>query len=291
MNKENSHLVDKISDQHIKSIAREIAGHSRILDQAIRKNDATKLQKAYLPLLRLYWKIKTEINSGLLEVSCDLQEILTISRQQINDLQILSRLNPLNIQSILASISEKTTYSQPASYRSALSHDIQLNILEYSNLNSMVALSCTCTWLWDILNSKDVAYIWKELAGIYFSHYLEEDNIDSMKKFKRAFLNHYKWQYTLSDDSDKNPDYKKSDSYYEIKRKGLLFTKSVEGGLISALKSNEFKINFKINYADPLAFYMKDAEAKSGICSAIPAEYSGNCFLFISCARRSRCSE
>lgn len=84
MNKENSHLVDKISDQHIKSIAREIAGHSRILDQAIRKNDATKLQEAYAPLFRLHWKIKAEINTDMLEDSSELQKILTISRQQIN---------------------------------------------------------------------------------------------------------------------------------------------------------------------------------------------------------------
>ena len=265
MNKEKSDLVDKITGQHIESVAREIAKHPRILDQAIRKNDATKLQEAYMPLLRLHWKIKAEINTGLVEDNSVLQEILTISRQQINDLQVLSQLNPLNIESILASLSAKPTSVPSVSYSSAVPHDIQLNILEYSNLDSLIALSCTNTRLWDMLNSKDTAYIWKALAGIYFSRHPEKDTIDNMKKFKRGFLKHYDFKYT-TDYFDTRPDYyKKGYSYYEIKKRGLLFREAVEGGLIPAVKSQDFKINFKTNYADPLAFHMKDAEAKDSI--------------------------
>lgn len=253
----------KITTKYIASIRQEIAKHPRILDQAIRKNDVTKLKEACLPLLRLHHKIKMEINTGLLEENSELQEILTISRQQINDLQALSQLNPLNIENVLESFSVETKSVQPASYSSAVSLDIQFNILEYCNLDSVVALACTNTQLWEDHNSKDVAFIWKALASIYFSRYPIKDTIDSMKKFKGAFLEHYVYRYAIPNDYfDRYPDYKKDYPYYEIKRNGLLFRKAVEGGLMPATESKEFKETFKTRYADPLTLYLNDAKAK-----------------------------
>jgi ankyrin repeat protein len=263
MNENKLRSIDKITAQHIASIKQEIARHPRILDEAIRKNDATKLKKAYIPLIRLHRKIKTEINTGLLEDSSELQEILTISRQQINNLQAFSRLKPLNIESILDSFVVKAESTQPASYSSVVSQDIQLNLLEYSNLDSIVSLACTNTRLWDLLNSKKVVYIWKALAGIYFNRNSQKDTIDSMKKLKRAFYEHYEWRYVLPNDYfDTRPNYKERSCYYKIKRKGLLFRKAVEGGLMPAVESKEFKENLKTGYTDPLALYLNDDKAE-----------------------------
>jgi ankyrin repeat protein len=271
MNEEKRRSVDKVTGQYIESIKREIARHPRVLDQAIRRNDVTQLKKAYLPLILLHRKITAEINAGLLEVSRELQKILTISRKQINDLQALSQLKFFDIKSILDFISVKTAPALPAWYSSAVSHGIQLNLLEYSNLDSIAALLCTNTWLWDMLNSRDSAYIWKKLAGIYFNRDIQKDTIDSRKKFKQAFCENYQWKYATSDDFDPNPDYKKNNySHYLIKRKGLLFRKAVEGGLISAVKSKEFKENFKTYYADPLASSIKKVNAKNTTFFFIP---------------------
>ncbi len=74
MNKGKPDLVDKITSQYIESIAQEIAKHPHILGQAIRRNDATKLQKAYVPLLRLHWKVKAEINTDSVKDSNELQK-------------------------------------------------------------------------------------------------------------------------------------------------------------------------------------------------------------------------